>query len=356
MKNPRVWLGIVVSAAMVAWMAYTLDLPSVWDALAGANLLLVAATCATLPVTMYLKCVRWRLFFPEPENVSMRGLLSALYLGYMANTVLPLRAGEILRAFLVGQTERVNKSTVLATVLIEKVIDLGTMALFLFLLRFVLPLPETANAAAWISGLGLVAAAIGLAFALAARTRAIRLAEWFEARLPLLKKIGASELLASFLDGLGFVRKPLVLAKVVGWSVVMWVGSAVTIYLGMLALGISRPFAVAVFVMVATNLSMAVPSAPGYVGVFHGAVVASLAVFGVDENQAAASGIVMHAAIFGAFVVGGAYYLLRGDASAFGGTRLGDLVARARASDDADHAAPVHRSEGRREPAPQEAS
>src|SRR5918997_2562922 len=226
MKNPRVWLGILVSVGVVAWLGYTLDLPSVGQALAAANPLLVVATCATLPVTMYLKCVRWRLFFPEPDRISMRGLLSALYLGYMANTILPLRAGEILRAFLVGESERVNKSTVLATVLIEKVLDLGTMALFLFLLRFVLPLPETANAAAWISGLGLVAAAAGLAFALAAQSRAIRLAEWFEARLSLLKKIGASKLLASFLDGLGFVRRPLALAKVVGWSVVMWVGSA----------------------------------------------------------------------------------------------------------------------------------
>ena len=355
MKNPRVWLGILVSIGVVAWLAYTLDPLHVWDALAGANPLLVVACCATLPVTMYLKCVRWRLFFPDPERISMRGLLGALYLGYMANTVLPLRAGEILRAFLVGESERVNKSTVLATVLIEKVLDLGTMALFLFLLRFVLPLPDTANAAAWISGLGLVAAAVGLAFALAARSRAIRLAQWFEARLPLLKKIGASELLASFLDGLGFVRKPIVLAKVVAWSIVMWTGSAVTVYLGMLALGVNQPFTVALFVLVATNLSMAVPSAPGYVGVFHGVVVASLAVFGVDENQAAASGIVMHAAIFGSFVVGGAYYLLLGDASDFGGKRLGDLVARAQSNDHAEHAAPARGGVARREPAPGDA-
>ncbi|MDP8921788.1 MAG: flippase-like domain-containing protein [Chloroflexota bacterium] len=355
MMNPRIWLGIMVSIGVVAWLAYTLDPVHVWEALSGANPFLVLACWATLPVTMYLKCVRWRLFFPEPERISMRSLLAALYLGYMANTVLPLRAGEILRAFLVGEAERVNKSTVLATVLIEKVFDLGTVALFLFLLRFVIPLPDTANAAAWVSGLGLAVAAVGLGFALAARDRAIRLARWLEARLPLLGKIGASGLLASFLDGLGFVRKPVVLAKVLAWSVVMWLGSAVTVYLGLLALGIAQPFTVSLFVLVATNLSMAVPSAPGYVGVFHGVVVASLAVFGVDENQAAAAGIVLHAAIFGAFVVGGAYFLLRGDASAFGGRRLVDLVARARSSGHADQPAPVSLGDARREPAPREA-
>jgi len=63
----------------------------------------------------------------------------------------------------------------------------------------------------------------------------------------------------------------------------------------------------------------------------------ALAVFGVDESRAAAAGIVTHAAIFGAFIVGGAYYLLRGDAARFGGTRLGELVARARSTDHGEH-------------------
>ena len=90
---------------------------------------------------MWLKAVRWRLFFPEPEKLRRRGLHEALYIGYMANTILPLRVGEVVRAFVAAETEQVSKSTTLATVLIEKVLDLGTMALILFAARADLPGP-----------------------------------------------------------------------------------------------------------------------------------------------------------------------------------------------------------------------
>ena len=63
MNNPRVWLGILVSVGMLAWLAYTLDPVQVWEALRGANPLFVLLTCASLPVSMYLKWVGWRLFF-----------------------------------------------------------------------------------------------------------------------------------------------------------------------------------------------------------------------------------------------------------------------------------------------------
>ena len=111
---------------------------------------------------MLTKAIRWRLFFPEPEKVRLRGLHEALYIGYMANTVLPLRAGEVVRAFVAAETEKVSKSTTLATVLIEKVLDLGTMALLLFLLGLIFPdLPDSARYAAYVSGVGLVIAVGG---------------------------------------------------------------------------------------------------------------------------------------------------------------------------------------------------
>jgi uncharacterized membrane protein YbhN (UPF0104 family) len=82
--------------------------------------------------------------------------------------------------------------------------------------------------------------------------------------------------------------------------------------------------------MVATNLSMAIPSAPGYVGVFHGVFVATLALFGVREELATAAAVVAHAVVFGVFIVGGAYYIMCGAAMKHGERRLGALVLRAR--------------------------
>ncbi len=327
---PSVWVGLAVSMASIVFLVLSVDFAGLGVALSQVNPLVLIACVATLPITMYLKCLRWRYFFPRPAEVSMRGLLSALYLGYMVNTIVPLRAGELVRAYLVGESDRVSKSTVLATVLIEKVFDLGTIVLLLFLLRFAIILPVWADAAALASGAAVVIAAIGLTLALAAKPWVVGLTAGAEKRLPLLRRLGAADLLRSFLDGLEFLRSARTLWLVVTWSMLLWAGSLLTVFLALAALGVTPGFAVAAFVLVVTNLGMAVPSAPGYVGVFHSAVVVALTAFGVDAGQALASAIVLHALTFGAFIVGGVYYLLRGQAAT--GPRLGltELLVRAR--------------------------
>src|SRR5581483_2515017 len=128
--------------------------------------------------------------------------------------------------------------TALATVLIEKVLDVGTMALLLFLLGQIFPeLPESARYAALISGIGLAVAIACVAFALAARRQATALAAWMEKRVPPLAKIGVAGLLDAFLDGLAFARRPAVLAQVIFWTVIQWTVSGITVVLAMLAVG-----------------------------------------------------------------------------------------------------------------------
>jgi len=259
----------------------------------------------------------------------------------MANTLLPLRAGELVRAVLAADTEKQNKSTTLATVLIEKVLDLGTIALILFLLGLIFPdLPESARYAAYLSGIGLVVAVSGIVFVLAARRLATRMALWLEKRVPPLANLGVAGLLNAFLDGLAFAQNPVTLAWVVFWSIVQWSLSGSTVAFAMLAVGITGSnsyelLMMTLLVLVATNLSMAIPSAPGYVGVFHGVFVATLALFGVREDRATAAAVVEHALVFGLFIVGGAYFMARGEALKSSSRRLGDLVSRAK-SDHGD--------------------
>lgn len=337
MKRLQLWVGILISVFATAFLVREVDFTELGTALSGANLLLVLACIATVPTTMFLKAYRWRLFFPEYRDISIAGLLSALYLGYMANTILPLRAGEVLRAFLVGESEKISKSTVVATVLIEKVFDLATIALFLFLLRFVTALPDWADAAAVLAGLGVAAAVVGLVVAIVAREPLLHLTRQVETRAPPLRRLGIPALVESFLDGLSFARDPRRLVTVLFWSLVLWIGSGVTIWVGLVAVGIPASYAQALFVLVIANFGMVVPSAPGYVGVFHSAVVVSLEPFGVDRAQALAAALVLHTIVFGTFIVGGVYYLIRGRRREGAGQGLGGLITRARSSPGRAH-------------------
>jgi glycosyltransferase 2 family protein len=335
--NARIWVGVLISAVSLIFLALTVDFVELGRVLASANPWLTLAVVALVPIQMYLRAYRWRLLFPSPNELSMPGVLSALYLGYMVNTVVPLRAGELVRAYLVGETEPVSKGTALATVVVEKVLDLGTMALLLFILPLFLPLPPWAQAAAGLSGLALAVAALGLLAMVLARRAVLRAAERLEARVPLVRRFRGRDLVESFMDGFAFVRQPRLLLAITVWSLVLWSLAALMTYLALLAVGIAQSFAVAVFLMVAVNLGMAVPSAPGYVGVFHSTVVVALAPFGVEATQALAAAIIIHTMVFGCFVVGGLYYLARSGQLGGRGKGLGGLVTQARsASEQAD--------------------
>jgi uncharacterized protein (TIRG00374 family) len=344
MRDPRALIGVAVSLIAVLLLLYVVDVREVASVLAHADPIAVFFVIATTVVAMWIKAVRWRLFFPEPETVRRRGLHEALYIGYMANTLLPLRAGELVRALLAAEAENQNKSTTLATVLIEKVLDLGTIALLLALLGLIFPdLPESARYAAYLSGIGLTVAIAGIVFVLAARGVATRMALWLEKRVPPLAKLGVAGLLNAFLDGLAFAQNPITLAWVTFWSIVQWALSGSTVIFALLAVGITGTsmyelLQMTLLVLVATNLSMAIPSAPGYVGVFHGVFVATLALFGVREDRATAAAVAEHALVFGLFIVGGAYFMARGEAVQTSGRRLTDLVSRAKA-DSHDHPA-----------------
>jgi uncharacterized protein (TIRG00374 family) len=239
----------------------------------------------------------------------------------------------VVRAFLVGQSQGVSKSTALATVLVEKALDLATVALLFFLLQFAVALPEWAVAGAWLSGIGLAVATIITATALLARGLSVRVAERGERSIPLLRRLHLTEMLHAFLGGLAFFDDRRVLAIVFASSIGMWLFAGLTIYLGLAGAGIWEQPAVSMLVLVVTNLGMAVPSAPGYVGVYHSAVVLALAAFDVEPGPSLAAALILHAAGFGTFIVGGSYYLLRprGDGPRLG---LGGLLARARATPD----------------------
>jgi glycosyltransferase 2 family protein len=222
-------------------------------------------------------------------------------------------------------------------VVVEKVLDLGTMALLLFLLPFFLALPPWAQAAAGLSGLALAVAALGLLAMVLARGAVLRVAERLEARVSLVRRFGGRDLVESFMDGFAFVRQPRLLLAMTVWSLVLWSLAALMTYLALLAVGVAQSFAVAVFLMVAVNLGMAVPSAPGYVGVFHSTVVVALATFGVEATQALAVAIIIHTMVFGCFVVGGLYYLVRSGQWGGTGKGLGGLVTEARSASERAH-------------------
>ena len=178
----------------------------------------------------------------------------------MVNTIAPLRMGELVRAYLVGHYDRLGVDAAVGTIVLEKLFDVGSLIVVFVILAALTPLPDWANAAAIASGLGLAVGVAGTICLVVAEQRVLDLIRFFEKRIPIIDRMQVSNLAASFVDGLRSIQSPRTLFWVVVWSAVLWLGAALTLAFGFLAVGISLTPEMVFFLLVVTNLGMAVPS------------------------------------------------------------------------------------------------
>jgi uncharacterized protein (TIRG00374 family) len=139
----------------------------------------------------------------------------------------------------------------------------------------------------------------------------IRLFELVARRVSTTVERKGSEVLRKFAEGLSVLRNPKHFAAVFLWTLLHWLVQPLAFWLGFKAFGIDVPLIATLFVQGAIVLAVALPSTPGFVGLFEGGAVASLAVYGIDGTSALTWALVFHIASFIPITLMGAYYFVR---------------------------------------------
>lgn len=302
--------GLVLSA-LAAYLAVRQARPAAMAAaLSGAQPGLLVLGTTLLLVTVAVRSRRWQLLFGPAVRVTFGGALSATFIGYLLNSVLPGRLGEFGRAYLIGESDGVSKGRALGTIFVEKLLDVFVLMLFLGIVALGMPLPLPRWATQGAATAAAIAAGATLTYCALARVRA-SIAGWIRARierLPGLRRRRLSrfvEFVETALGAADNLARPLPLLGQVALSAAVWALSAGVVYTVMRSFHLPVPPAAAVLVLAVTNLGMTIPSAPAYVGVYHLLATETLKLFGVDQNAALSYAITMHAITFGTFILGG---------------------------------------------------
>ncbi|MGH7594504.1 MAG: lysylphosphatidylglycerol synthase transmembrane domain-containing protein, partial [Gemmatimonadales bacterium] len=281
----QIGLGIAVSGVLV-WLAFRHEpFADVWAIIRTAHAATMCVAVALSTVPFVLRVPRWRLLLRHHHGgaIAVPPLWNAIAIGFAANNLLPLRAGELLRVAAISRLAPVSFAAALSSVAIERVLDALVVVTLLGvgLVGGQLPLNSGMTAKAeWIGVLCLVAMllAIGAAWR---RDAAMRR---FERLLP---SGPASAKLVAFVDnvlrGLGAMRDPRRAAPVILWSVVIWLVNASAFFVAFRAFGFAVPFSGALVLQGAVMIGIAVPSTPGYVGVLDTAIYGTLLLYGVDQ-------------------------------------------------------------------------
>jgi len=312
LRSPLVWAGFGVSAGALFLAFRGLHWSEVGGALADANYGLLLLALVILLISLYLRALRWAVLFYPRTEMRLGALFGAMNVGYAFNNILPLRVGELARAYLIREAEKVSVARALSTIVVERTLDtLTVVALLLITLPFI-DAPDWAKGPVLLLGLGFLGLAVGLAIASAAQARAMALVAWGVRFLPEPTGKRIEQAAEAALEGFIVLRQPTILARAAGWSAASWLATALFTFVVLLAFDLDVPFTASLFVTAATGLGMVVPSSPGYVGVFHAIAIESLVkVFGVERNPAASYALVQHALGYLTPIILGAVFLWR---------------------------------------------
>lgn len=309
MKNLRSYIGYAVSLAVVLVIVFTFDWRKVAAELRSFDYLYLAPALALYIGGFVFRGFRWQCMLAPLKRVGFMSSFSVVMIGFMANNILPLRMGEIVRAWAIKRKEGISGAAGFATIVVERIYDgLTLVGLFVFVLLFSATSPEVKRYAAlgapvFLAAFGvLLYAAFRPDSAGAAIKRATRI-------LPGGLHAKVEGLVDSFLPGLHFLSSGKRQAVVIAYSVLIWFIEGCVFWCIMRGFHLDAPAYAAFFTLVIVNIAIMVPAMPGYVGTFDLPAVAALAPFGIGRDAAIGYIIVVHALQYVSVTALGLYYM-----------------------------------------------
>jgi uncharacterized protein (TIRG00374 family) len=239
-------------------------------------------------------------------------LFPLVCIGYFGNNVYPLRAGEVIRSYVLKRTQEISITSSLATVLIERVFDGLTMLLFVFLALPFAPMPPQYRNLVIVLTFAMLAAAIVFIIMAANPKLMSAFYGWVASRLlPARIRNRTDDLYARFMAGIASLGSGSAVLMIFGTSVIIWLLETTKYWFVMHAFDFSVGFIVLMLMNGLVNLATTLPSAPGYIGTFDTPGIETLVAFGVERNLAASYTLTLHAALWLPVTALGAYYFWR---------------------------------------------
>ena len=288
------WLGLIISLICLAAIFYFIRPQEIITALKTARYGYLVLSAMGIIAFLMIRAVRWR--FMLNNDAPWITVFHIQNIGYLISTILPLRLGDVARAVLIGSVPPITISRGISTMVVERVLDMLFIVTILpFTMASISYLPDWMRVGARVSGILAIVAIIVLIIAANQRTIAVKIVRRILDYIPFLNTeawAGRTESFFAGLDSLTRLRDGILLLLL---TIATWVPIILAYYATMLAANLEPSLVMASFVVCAAALSVALPSSPGQIGVFHAGVIAALQVWGQPEAASASFAFLYHA-------------------------------------------------------------
>jgi uncharacterized protein (TIRG00374 family) len=305
MKKIKILISLTLSGLFL-WLALLkVNLKELTNALVSADYFLISIAAIVNALSFIPRAYRWKILLKPLKNTGFGNTFGSLSVGLMANSILPARGGELIRAFAIGRTERISKSASFATIMVERVFDLITLILFLLVFSRLIHNNTIVSKIFWITLIVTISVIIFLIILRNYRKATDILVSLSPAKF----KEKIKKFLEAFIRGLHILSDLKILLYLFIQSVFIWSLYAAIYYILFISFGFRLPLGAAFVVTAICCLGISIPSSPGFIGTYHYLVIFSLSLFGIPKSSALSYSIIAWAVDFLPIVVIGLFAL-----------------------------------------------
>ena len=282
------WIASLgLAGLLLYWSLRGIEWLQVWNILRGARPAVVALALTMMSIALLVRSLRWRVLLSADRRVSAPLAFWATAAGYLGNNVLPARAGEVVRSLMMSRRSGMSKAFVLTTAFSERVVD--AIVLITISATVLLTMRERPG---WLEDAAKPFAILGLVGAAAIALVPAFESFWFKFLACIPVPAGLREqverALMQGLNGIRSFHDRGRLARFLGLTAVIWCIDGFTTVVGARSIGIEIGLPVAFLLVAGLGLGSALPSTPGYVGIYQFVAISVLTPFGLSKTDAVA--------------------------------------------------------------------
>jgi uncharacterized protein (TIRG00374 family) len=299
----RIALSLVVGILLLVVLIWWTGIDKIGAAIGTASPMWLAAAASVILPTYILRAIRWKLLLlPVKKNIRVSNTFWSTAVGFMVNTLIPIRLGEFVRAYILSEKEETGFGPSFSSIVVERTLDLigllsiGIVTMFLVSAQAGLSsiVVDIFKAVAVLIAVILAVIIVGIK----KEDLIIRLLTRITSKIPLVKRYTAriADFASSLIKGLqGLSQKPKMFVANIFLTWSLWLTQTFAIYLTFEAFNYPISFVAAILGGVLMALSHILPATPGYVGSYEAFWVLIFTLLGVTQaDLLLAMGVISH--------------------------------------------------------------
>ncbi len=288
----KILLGCLFSVILIWLTIRQIDFKNSFELIRNANYYILIPGVLIYAFTYVLRSIRYYFMIYPIKKTKVLENFPYTVLGFFMNNIIPLRLGELIRAKVTGERLGISRSSVLGTIVVERLIDVIIFVMFFFIIMLVMPFPEFIKNTFYVCGAVFGTALIVLFLISKHEEKAAA----FVSKIPMPAKIKSfvMSLFEKFAGGLIMLRKPGVFFASFAISVLIWVAESAFLVLTAKSCGVDISILGGIFVVIIIGIGAILPTAPGYIGAFEFMGVTALSALAIDKDAAFACIAIYH--------------------------------------------------------------